>query len=275
MDRPLPPTAAVRLLLAASAIISLTLTGCATVFSVAPDGYDFFVRPEPASDPWYDQVTEWQERARRDHATVTIEPPTDVLPPGKRSIRLKLPLRDLIGEFEVEQRHVLARSISEWTRMNGRYYYVADKGEATGDEDAEAEAEAEEDLPTLSDHWPTYSELVDADGDDCDGLDLIAYQLLREFGFPKDQLFRAILMRHRDQANHMVTLWFEDPGDPWVFDGTGAAAREFVRFSEVKGWTPTHIFNETAQYTVVKQSAADPRGESLPFAAWSRELSPP
>jgi predicted transglutaminase-like cysteine proteinase len=179
---------------------------------------------------------------------------------------VKQPLRDLIGEFEVEQRHALARRISEWARLKGRSHYVADHGEATRDED--------EGVPAMGDHWPTYSELVDANGDDCDGVDLIAYQLLREFGFAKDQLFRAILMRDRDRVNHMVTLWFEDPGDPWVFDATGAATRELVRFSKVEGWTPTHIFNETAQYTVVKLDAANPRDKGQPFATLSRGLSP-
>jgi hypothetical protein len=268
MDRLLvPPTGVVRLLLATAVIIFLALTGCATQLGVATDRYDFFALYEPASDPWHDQVVEWQERARKDHPAVSIEPPTDLPPLSKRSILQKQQLRALIGEFEVEQRHALARRISKWTWLKGRYYYVPDEGETSPDE--------EKGLPAMGDYWPTYSELVDANGDDCDGLDLLAYQLLREFGFPKDQLFRAILLRHRDNANHMVTLWFEDPGDPWVFDATGAATREFVRFSEVEGWTPTHVFNETAQYTVVERNGANPRDEDHPFAALSREPSPP
>jgi hypothetical protein len=266
-----PPTGAVRLLLATAVLISLTLTGCATQRGVAVGRYDFFARSEPATDPWHDHVAEWQERARKDHPTVSIEPPTDLPPFKKRSILSRQQLRALIGEFEVEQRHELARRISKWTWLTGRFYYVPDEGEASTVEDGDGD----ENLTAMGDYWPTYSELMDANSSDCDGLDLLAYQLLREFGFPKDQLFRAILLRHRDNANHMVTLWFEDPGDPWVFDATGAATRELVRFSEVQGWTPTNVFNETAQYTVVERNAASPRGKGHPFAALSPGLSPP
>jgi predicted transglutaminase-like cysteine proteinase len=268
MNRPPPLTGVVRLLLAAAAIICVAPTGCATQLIHAPDQFDFFARPEPASDPWYDQVIEWQERARRDHPSVSIEPPTGLAPRAKRNFRIKQELRDLIGEFEVEQRHALAERISQWARLNGRAHYVADAGEEASDDDDKSDL-------TIGDYWPTYSELMNSNGDDCDGLDLIAYQLLREFGFPKDQLIRAILMRQRDEANHMVTLWFEDPGDPWVFDATGAATLEFIRFSEVEGWTPTHVFNESTQYTVDKRDGAISRKSALPFATMSRALSRP
>ena len=48
----------------------------------------------------------------------------------------------------------------------------------------------------------------------------------------------------------MVTLWFEDPHDPWVLDATGAMTFQMRRFSEIKGWTPRKVFNETEQYQV-------------------------
>ncbi len=72
---------------------------------------------------------------------------------------------------------------------------------------------------------------------------------MREFGFPPDQLFRAIVRRDRDGANHMVTLWFEDRDDPWVIDATGAVTGSVRRFSDLPGWTPTKVFNEREQYT--------------------------
>jgi predicted transglutaminase-like cysteine proteinase len=113
------------------------------------------------------------------------------------------------------------------------------------------------------DHWPTVGGLLSTNGDDCDGLDLIAFQMLREFGFPSDRVFRAIVRRNRDQANHMVTLWFEDRGDPWVLDATGAVTFSMVRFSQLEGWTPTKVFNDRSQYlaTAAQQSPSVARGE--------------
>jgi hypothetical protein len=84
-----------------------------------------------------------------------------------------------------------------------------------------------------------------------DGLDLITYELMLEFRFPPDEIYRAIVKRDADGVNHMVTLWFEDRGDPWILDGTGAAVRRMVRFSELGGWTPTKVFNEAEQVSVV------------------------
>ena len=72
---------------------------------------------------------------------------------------------------------------------------------------------------------------------------------MREFGFPQDQLYRAIFRRERDLGNHMVTLWFEDPRDPWVIDASGVVTKRVRRFSELLGWTPTVLFNDTTQVT--------------------------
>jgi hypothetical protein len=48
----------------------------------------------------------------------------------------------------------------------------------------------------------------------------------------------------------MVTLWFEDPGDPWVIDPTGAMIGGMPRISQVPDWVPIKIFSETAEFTV-------------------------
>ncbi len=66
-------------------------------------------------------------------------------------------------------------------------------------------------------------------------------------------VYRAIVRRDRDRANHMVTLWFEDADDPWVLDATGAMTMKMRRFSELPGWTPTKMFNELEQFRVVPQ----------------------
>ena len=100
------------------------------------------------------------------------------------------------------------------------------------------------------DDWPTSHDLFEHNGDDCDGLDLIAYNLMLELGFPVQDVFRAVIRRDHDGEFHMVTLWFEDPDDPCVIDTPGAMTLRLRHLSEVPGWTPAVIFNAEAHYTV-------------------------
>ena len=88
------------------------------------------------------------------------------------------------------------------------------------------------------------------DGDDCDGLELLVYHLLRDLGFDRDEVFRGIVYRHKDNQHHMVTLWFEDPADPWVIDPTGAMTLGMPRMSEIPGWAPLKVFGEERNFTV-------------------------
>ena len=104
------------------------------------------------------------------------------------------------------------------------------------------------------DHWPTVEELFETNGDDCDGMDLIAYALLREAGFRADETYRLVVRRERDGANHMVTLWFEDREDPWVIDATGAMTLGMRKFSDLPpGWMPRMMFNENETYNVLER----------------------
>ena len=48
----------------------------------------------------------------------------------------------------------------------------------------------------------------------------------------------------------MVTLWFENPDDPWVIDPTGAMTLGMPRMSELKNWVPIKVFSERLEYTV-------------------------
>jgi hypothetical protein len=194
--------------------------------STAPS-YQFFSPSTPQTDPWYAKIEEWQERARKE-ADPSIR--------SEHMSRVSM-LGAKMGAFAAQERLALANKIAVWARLEGRQYYRPD-----------------EDRSLAGDHWPTYKELAERNGDDCDGLDLIAYQLLIEFGFPRDELFRAVMRRNRDRRNHMVTLWFEDPQDPWVFDATGALTRSLVQFSETSGWTPTAVFNERDQFSVAESS---------------------
>jgi hypothetical protein len=81
----------------------------------------------------------------------------------------------------------------------------------------------------------------------------LAYNALRQLGFPPEQLFRAILRDSRLEQHHMVTLWFELPHDPWVIDPTGTVTEHLRRMSEIADWVPLKIFTETAEYTVGRQ----------------------
>jgi hypothetical protein len=188
--------------------------------------WDFFRPAGGEDDPWQRKVAGWQERSQEQAA----EPLLALAGAGPT------PLADKLTRFELEERRVLAQRIQAWSRWRAREHYRKD-----GAPDP------------AHDHWPTADELLAFDGDDCDGLDLIAYRLLREFGFPADEVYRVIVRRDRDGSNHMATLWFEDPRDPWVLDVTGAMSRGLERFSRIEGWTPTKIFNETHQFSVGKK----------------------
>jgi hypothetical protein len=196
-----------------------------------PTGFDFFGAADPGTAIWYTQIEDWQERMRSEESQPLRSQPASLY------TRQFKPLDGKVGAFVADEQARLARKIAKWAREEGRRHYRID-----------------EDPSLEGDHWPTYRELVERNGDDCDGLDLIAYHLLVAFGFPRDQLFRAVVRRQRDNKNHMVTLWFEDPQDPWVFDATGAVTRQLVRYSRTTGWTPIAIFNEREQYTVVESS---------------------
>ena len=196
--------------------------------------WDFFA-PPGEDDVWFLKVAEWQERAVREaDAGIGATPAALSLRAARRSGEL----RAKMGSWRDGERRRLAQRIHAWTREEARRHYAWDPSKD----------------PTY-DHWPTLQELLETNGDDCDGLDLIAYQLLREFGFAEEELYRLIVQRQSDGANHMVTLWFEDPADPWVFDATGAMTLDLVRFSSLEGWTPTKMFNERAQYRVLERPA--------------------
>jgi hypothetical protein len=97
---------------------------------------------------------------------------------------------------------------------------------------------------TGSDHWPVFEELLQSGYDDCDGLELLSLHLLRELGFGDAELFRAIVYQPSDGLHHMVTLWFEDADDPWVFDPTGILASGMQRLSAYDTWAPIRLFTE-------------------------------
>ena len=68
-------------------------------------------------------------------------------------------------------------------------------------------------------------------------------------------MLRGILYRPSDGLYHMVTLWFEDPTDPWVLDPTGAMVGRMVRLSDHLDWVPVRIFSENRELKPVSYAA--------------------
>ena len=89
-------------------------------------------------------------------------------------------------------------------------------------------------------------------GDDCDGLDLLTFVLLRRLGFEESEIYRSIVVERRTGQHHMVTLWFdtESRENPYVLDPTGVVTDRMVRLSEVPSWDPIELFDERVHYRV-------------------------
>jgi hypothetical protein len=202
--------------------------------SAPPGGYSFFNRPAP-SDPWTLRIGRWQLRQGAAKRAGLI-PPFPSLPPVAAE-----PAGLAQGAAPDPS---LAARYDEF--MNGRRREIA--GQVLAWVQGEARSRFVEDGPL--DHWPTLPEVLATNGDDCDGLELLAYHALRQLGFPDDRVYRAILHRPRFDQHHMVTLWFEDPGDPWVLDPTATITSRLRRLSELGEWVPLKVFSETREYTV-------------------------
>ncbi len=228
-----------RRLLALGALLALFGAACATSPEQAETRFLFFEEPVERHDPWYAKVEDWQLRERRDRPQEAEAEAEAVSRAGPRTGLLRVKM----SRWTQEERYALVKRITAWAQDAARRHYRFDPETTFAD-----------------DPWPTTKGLMDRNGDDCDGLDLITYKLMRDFGFPREQLFRAIVKRNRDGANHMVTLWFEDPHDPWVVDATGAVSLKVRRFSQLPGWTPTKVFDDRSQFTPV---ALEPGSESL------------
>lgn len=194
--------------------------GCQT--SLAPTGlYQYFAAPAP-DDAWSVKIRGWQERERvsADGPAGALSPPD---PAGLGELRAKY------DAFRHEQRRALARQVAQWIQDQARDHYFADG-------------------PV--DHWATFEETFRRNGDDCDGLELLVFHFLRDLGFPEDEVFRAIVVRRSDGQHHMVTLWFEDRGDPWVIDPTGAMTTGMPRMSDLPDWVPLKVFSDRQDWSV-------------------------
>ncbi len=225
--------------LRAFALTSVVLgCGCAGTRQSAATAvhYRFFDAPEP-NDIWTPTIRGWQARER-------ALPDTEMLRPAEGSMGLRVSegfgaaigpggthgdLRAEYFAFRAERKRELAREVAAWIQSEARHHYIPNG--------------------PIS-HWATLEETLANNGASCNGLELLPYRFLLDAGFRPDEVYRAIVMRPSDGQHHMVTLWFENPDDPWVIDPTGAMTTGMPHLSEVAGWVPVKVFSETVEYTV-------------------------
>jgi len=209
-------------------VVLVTVGGCAHPIA-SGSALAYFTAPAP-DDAWSRKIRGWQQREQvgpAGPAPVGAEPPR--VDPAERGS-----LRNKYNEFLVERKREVAAELATWIQEQSRDHYIPDG-------------------PV--DHWATFEETLQNNGDDCDGLELLAYHSLRQLGFRDDEVFRAIVVRPSDGQHHMVTLWFETPDDPWVIDPTGAMTTGMPRMSEVPGWKPLKVFSEKRDFTVTQKRA--------------------
>ena len=216
---------------------------CACSGSISP-GYRYFELPDP-EDLWSESIGHWQARAlaEREAQAPLPAPVAGAEADGETEVEGPMPevaaapagfpafgqLGHSYRAFQAEQKRVQARQLVRWLQHQAKLHFQKDGS---------------------VDQWPTLGQLLARDADDCDGLELLSYYFLQEMGLPRTEIFRAVVYRLRDHQHHMVTLWFEDPNDPWVLDSTGAMATRLTRMSEIPGWVPLKIFSESEEYTV-------------------------
>ncbi len=203
-------------------LLLLAAGGCRTPLPVA--GYSYFAEPDPG-DAWSRKIRGWQQRERTDLAA----PPAVAAQPQRVDPAERGELRSKYLAFRAERKRALAREVAAWIQEQARDHYVPDGA---------------------VDHWATTEETFRNNGDDCDGLELLAYHFLLDIGFGEDEVFRAIVVQKSDDQHHMVTLWFEDANDPWVIDPTGAMTSGMPRMSDLPGWEPLKVFSTDRDFTV-------------------------
>ncbi|MBW2713867.1 MAG: hypothetical protein JRC77_08965, partial [Deltaproteobacteria bacterium] len=201
--------------------------------------YSYFEEPDP-SDLWSAKIAGWQFREHRSGSTTALpavsgsgqkEP---LFPKGDSKANR---LRSKYEAYRYEKKREQARELAEWIQEQAQVHYVADGP---------------------IDHWATFEETLSNDGDDCDGLELLVFHLLRDLGFREDEVYRAVVYRPSDGQHHMVTLWFEELNDPWVIDPTGAMTEGMPRMSDMPEWVPLKLFTEKGEYSVVAKKVVKP-----------------
>jgi predicted transglutaminase-like cysteine proteinase len=231
---PLTRTRAARLL-AGLLVFGTVVPGCAPPplrsHAQRTTAYDYFTLPLDG-DAWTLKIAGWQQRERSVEPGPVAGSPASVSGsgrPGAGGSPSAPDLRTKFDSFRAEQRRAMARQVASWIQTQARDHYVPDGA---------------------VDHWATLTETLQRGGEDCDGLELLVNRFLRDLGFGDEKVYRAIVYRPADGQHHMVTLWFEEPSDPWVIDPTGAMTTGMPRMSELRDWVPLKVFSETREFTV-------------------------
>lgn len=238
--------------LAGLLVVGLTFgLGCASL-ALSPGAQFAYFGPPAPHDAWSAKIAGWQQREKADPAALlpglppvaqaasseSTEPQIRFATPGVPILAADsspVDLRTKYSTFLNDRRRALAREFAAWVQAQAKQHYVADGP---------------------IDHWATLEETLKADGDDCDGLELLTFQGLRELGFAADEVFRAIVVRPSDGQHHMVTLWFESRDDPWVIDPTGAMSVGMPRMSDLPAWVPLKVFGQTEEFTVRRSTSS-------------------
>lgn len=215
-----------------TAALAVTLCGGCLGLAMGPPAYRYFVAPGQ-DEAWSRKIAQWQQRERDAGAEVELRTPASVAVSGSGeetdTAEGRVELREKFDAFLAERRRAQAREVATWIQEVAQKHYIADGP---------------------IDRWATLDETFRHNGDDCDGLELLSYNLLLSLGFGEDEVYRAIVFRRSDGQHHMVTFWFEHADDPWVIDPTGAMTSGMPRMSQVPGWEPLKVFSEDRDFDV-------------------------
>jgi hypothetical protein len=198
---------------------------CASPIAPSPPPLDLFAPPAP-DDMFTPLIRLWQASERYEA--------------GRAAALAPQPSAEFAHEvqaFGQAQKLRAARETLRWIQGRSALRYRPDTG---------------------GDQWPTLSEMLARGVDDCDGLELVAFHVLRTLGFGEGELYRAVLRSSDAAQYHMVTLWFDaaPPSDPYVIDPTGWIARDLVRLSSLQSWRALRLFDEDQEFTALEAADA-------------------
>jgi hypothetical protein len=206
----------------ATALFAAFGTACVTPAAPAPrPTLELFAPPAP-DDMFSPLIQLWQASERWEAGRAGSVPPA---PTGA--------LETEYLAFSRAQKGRIARDTLHWVQTRSMLHYRPDPS---------------------GDQWPTLAELFARGEDDCDGLELMTFTVLRSLGFGEGEIFRAVLRSDDAERYHMVTLWFDapPPSDPVVIDPTGWIARDLVRLSSLSSWRALRLFDEDQQFTALE-----------------------